>query len=227
MDVVKAFEAIGGEFVTPPDELLKKLEKVRAVIFDWDGVFNLGLKGENAPSNFVESDSMAINLFRYFLWKKDHYRLPISAIITGADNPTAKYFASREHFHMAFCKFRNKRHALNELCATYDLEPSEICFFFDDILDFSVAEMVGLRIMVHRDGSPLTHYYARARGLVDYYTGTQGGNGAIRESVEMMLGLANSFEMVTDDRMAISAEYQQYWLQRQAIETSSRTFDAQ
>ena len=225
MDVVKAFEGIGGEFVTPPDEVLQRIQKIRAVVFDWDGVFNLGLKGENAPSNFVESDSMAINLFRYFLWKKNDFRLPVAGIITGADNPTAKYFATREHFHVAFCKFRNKRHALNELSATHDLEPEQICFFFDDILDFSVAELAGLRIMVHRDGSPLTHYYARERGLVDYYTACQGGHGAIRESVEMMLGLSNAFEEVTDDRMRISQEYQQYWLQRQAIEVSLRTFE--
>lgn len=225
MDVVKTFEEVGGEFVTPPKELLARLQKIKAVVFDWDGVFNLGMKGENAPSNFVESDSMAINLFRYFLWRKNDFRLPIAAIITGADNPTAKYFAERENFHAAFCKFKNKRHALNELSATFNVEPDEVCFFFDDVLDFSVAELAGLRIMVNRDGSPLTRYYSKIRGLVDYHTGTQGGNGAIREAVEMMLGLSESFESIVDNRMQMSSEYQQYWLQRGAIVTSMRTFE--
>ena len=38
------FENIGGTFITPADHLKEKLSKIKAYIFDWDGVFNNGSK---------------------------------------------------------------------------------------------------------------------------------------------------------------------------------------
>lgn len=223
MDVAKAYKALGGEFVTSPMALKKRLESIKALVFDWDGVFNAGAKGEDFPSSFNEPDSMGINLFRYFLWKQAKSTLPITGIITGADNPTAKYFAEREHLHFVFSSYKDKRLALDEFCSMHGFQPSEVCFFFDDVLDFSVAELVGLRIMIRREGSLLTQKYAAEHGLVDYYTGLHGDSGAIREAIEMMLGLSNAFEGVVDGRVALSPEYLQYWSDRQAVKTTFKS----
>ena len=38
-DLISLFEDLGGEFITPPVKLMQKWSKIKAFIFDWDGVF--------------------------------------------------------------------------------------------------------------------------------------------------------------------------------------------
>src|SRR5262245_65932439 len=90
------FSRLGGTFVTPIATLVERMRSVRGFVSDWDGVFNQGTKGEGAESTYSEPDSMGTNLLRYALWRK-HGQLPIAALITGAENPSARTFALREH----------------------------------------------------------------------------------------------------------------------------------
>ncbi|HUL80560.1 MAG TPA: phosphatase, partial [Gammaproteobacteria bacterium] len=92
------FAKLGGAFLTPPSVLRARMKSIRGIVSDWDGVFNAGSKGEGATSTFGEPDSMGINLLRYALYR-EHNRLPVAALITGEDNPSARAFAQREHFH--------------------------------------------------------------------------------------------------------------------------------
>ena len=81
------FQTLGARFVTAPEALQKKLSRIRALIFDWDGVFNAGQKGEGVTSHFTEPDSMGSNMLRFGLWLPQR-RMPIVAVITGVDNST-------------------------------------------------------------------------------------------------------------------------------------------
>jgi hypothetical protein len=90
-----AFSRLGGTFVTPAATLVERMRTIRGFVSDWDGVFNQGAKGEGAESTYSEPDSMGTNLLRYALWRK-HGKLPIAALITGAENPSARNFAVRE-----------------------------------------------------------------------------------------------------------------------------------
>ena len=90
--LVEKFTAAGGNFVTPVEELIQKLAECRAVVFDWDGVFNAGRKGHTSSSGFAEVDSMGTNMLRYGLWRRQG-ELPYTAIITGENNESAIGFA--------------------------------------------------------------------------------------------------------------------------------------
>jgi len=83
------FSRLGGTFVTPIGTLIERMGTIRGFVSDWDGVFNQGAKGEGAESTYSEPDSMGINLLRYALWR-EHGELPIAALITGAENPSAR-----------------------------------------------------------------------------------------------------------------------------------------
>ena len=50
-DIENTFKSVGGEFVSSPILISKKLKKIKALVFDWDGVFNDGVKasGEGSP----------------------------------------------------------------------------------------------------------------------------------------------------------------------------------
>lgn len=218
--IEKTFTALGGQFVTPADALTEKLKAVRAIVFDWDGVFNDGVKTESGSSSFSEVDSMGTNLLRFGFWLYHGGQLPVAAVITGVTNDLADTLVGREHFHACYSQAKHKVDVLAHLLEKHNLEPKEVAFFFDDALDLSVAEIVGVRIMIRRNANPLFTNYVMQNGLVDYVTGSQSGQFAVREGCELMLGLLGQFDTVMAERLRYKPVYDNYYQQRQAIEPS-------
>lgn len=216
--VLAEFQAIGASFILPIDELAHRLDNCRAVVFDWDGVFNAGRKGQSAGSDFAEADSMGTNMLRYGLWRKLG-KLPFTAIISGENNDSAIQFARREHLNSVFTGVRNKRLVIEQLCDNAGLSPEQIICVFDDINDLSMANHCGLRLMVRRNASPLLADYVAKRSLCDYISGVESGSFAVREICELLLGLLDSYDPVLDSRVAYDDEYQSYLQRRQAVVT--------
>jgi 3-deoxy-D-manno-octulosonate 8-phosphate phosphatase (KDO 8-P phosphatase) len=213
------FEALGGVFVTPAAALAEKLERVRGLIFDWDGVFNAGTKGQGAASTYSEPDSMGTNLLRFALWRAHREVLPVAAVISGAENPSAREFAEREHFHAVYTGVKDKRWAADALGARHGLAPAELIAVFDDVNDLGFAARCGIRVLVRRDGSPLTRDYAVSQRRCDYVTAQSGDRYAVREICELLLGLLGAFEAVAQLRLAWDEEYRRYFAARQAVAT--------
>lgn len=218
------FTTIGGKFITPFNELKTKFQSAKAIIYDWDGVFNNGSKTANGSSNFSEVDSMGTNLLRYSNYLK-HGTLPLSAIISGEKNDTAFYFCKRECFHYSFFKAgNNKIDALNFICEQNKIKPHEVVYFFDDVLDLSIAEVCGVRILIDQKVNPLFIDYCVKNNLVDYKTGAAGGSYAVREATELLIALNENYERVITDRKKSSSEYKTYLNLRRSIETRYYTF---
>ncbi len=217
-DIERIFTDLGGQFITPVDILTQKLRAVRAIVFDWDGVFNDGTKTEAGSSSFSEVDSMGTNLLRFGLWLQQDRQLPVAAIITGVTNTQSETLVRREHFHASYSQAKHKIDVLQHLLDQHNLQPSEVAFFFDDALDLSVSEVAGVRIMVRRDANPLFTRYVTDNGLVDYITGSQSGQFAIRESCELLLGLLGQYDTVMQERLRYHPVYNDYYQQRQAVE---------
>jgi 3-deoxy-D-manno-octulosonate 8-phosphate phosphatase (KDO 8-P phosphatase) len=216
-DVGRKFEREGAAFVTPAEELAVKLSRIRALVFDWDGVFNRGEKGSAQSSGFNEADSMGINMLRFGLWLRER-RLPIAAIVTGEANPSSELFAARERFHRLFQGVRDKRQAIAAICDEHDVAASEIACVFDDINDLSMAESCGVRILVRRRASILLTERIVGSRACDYVTACSSGEYPVREAAEMMLGLLGAFDSVVSARVANDETYRAYFSMRQAIE---------
>lgn len=198
-----------GEFLVRPEELERKLTGIKAFVFDWDGVFNNGVKDEQGSSSFNEVDSMAINMLRFNYYLRSG-EVPITAIISGEKNNISFQFAERERFHSVYYKIQYKVDALKHLCSMYNIAPSEVAFFFDDILDIAPAALCGLRIMVGRQYNPLFTELVKERQLADYITAADGGHYAIREAAELLLGVTGQYNNTILQRSDFSADYQQY-----------------
>lgn len=211
-----AFEGIGGRFLTPPAEISQRLRGIRAVVFDWDGVFNDGSKDAQGSSGFNEVDSMGTNLLRFGLWLEQG-RLPAAGILTGVHNGRALELVQREHFHAAYVNAKHKTDALDHFLQQHQLQPQEVAFFFDDALDLSVAERVGLRICIRRSASILFTQYVEKQGLADYLTGSESGRFAVREGCELLLGLLGVYDRVMAERLRFRPVYELYYAQRQAV----------
>ena len=225
MDAIKnIYETIGAEFVTPTNEIIEKLKEIKAFIFDWDGVFNSGEKNGGGSSSFNEIDSMGTNLLRFSYYLKNK-QLPQTAIISGEKNESAFYFSNREHFNASYFKIAHKKWALEHFCTMYNLQPNQVCYFFDDVLDLDIAQKAGLRILIARKASILFTNYVKENNLTDYMTANQSGNFAIREACEMLMGINGTFNEAITRRMNYDEVYQQYLMERNLPSTHFYTYN--
>jgi len=215
---LEVFSKLGGTFVTPIGTLVERTRAIRGFVSDWDGVFNQGAKGEGAESTYSEPDSMGTNLLRYALWRK-HRQLPIAALITGAENPSARNFALREHFHAIYYGARNKTAAIEALCRVQRISSEQLVCLFDDVNDLGMAFACGIRVFVQRSASPLLRQYVVRQGLCDYVTAHPPERHAVREVCELMLGLLGAFDAVVASRVAWDRDYAAYFAARQALAT--------
>ncbi|HAD97668.1 MAG TPA: phosphatase [Cryomorphaceae bacterium] len=208
----------GGRFIRSAFDLGDKLTEIKAFVFDWDGVFNDGRKGQNVYSHFSEIDSMGIQMLRfgYFLKNKS---LPVVSVITGKQNPSAVSWAKREHLDVVYLKCVQKQKALLDLCDNYNITPSEVCYVYDDILDVPVAKLTGIRLAVGRNANPLFLKYLEKNQLVDYISGCNGAEHAVREFCELLLLLMDKHYEVIDRRASYDQKYQEYYASRQALRT--------
>ncbi len=217
-------EVFNGRFLTPPANILAKLEKIKAYVFDWDGVFNNGQKDENNTSLFNEIDAMGVNMLRFNHYKRKGV-MPLFGIITGERNSASHSFSNREHMDFCYYKIKHKSTALEHLCNEHNLSPDEILFMFDDILDLDVAAKVGVRMMVSRPSNPLLIKYAEERQLMDYLTENDGNKHAVREVVEMLIGLTGRYDETIADRIAYNNTYREFITKRNSLPTEYYTID--
>jgi 3-deoxy-D-manno-octulosonate 8-phosphate phosphatase (KDO 8-P phosphatase) len=216
-DTERRFRELGGRFVTPAAQIAANLRGLRALVFDWDGVFNSGVKGAGA-SGFSEPDSMGTNMLRFALWRERGTQ-PVCAVVSGADNPAAREFAKREHFHDVYCGIRDKSLAFASFVKTHDIRSSAVAYVFDDINDLAVARACGLRILVRRDASPLFLDHVARHGLCDYITAHESGRYAVREACELLIGLLEQYEAVVTARSNVDPHYEAYFAERQRLAT--------
>jgi 3-deoxy-D-manno-octulosonate 8-phosphate phosphatase (KDO 8-P phosphatase) len=212
------FTELGAVFCNSASDISTRLKGIKAFVFDWDGVFNNASKNADKSSNFNEADSMGTNMLRfsYFLI---HHKTPAMAIISGERNEMAFYFSGREHFHTSYYKIPDKMIALKHFCEKQGLRPNEIAYFFDDVLDLSIASVAGLRIMINRKANPLLKNYVLNHALADYITAHESGDFAIREACEMLMGLNGNYNNCLDERKDFSEIYKNYLHQRQSVQT--------
>jgi len=217
-DIIRKFSELGGSFITSPEDLRKKIDGIKAFIFDWDGVFNNGQKIAGSGSPFSEVDSMGTNLLRFSHYLKTG-QLPICAIISGEKNDSAISLSERECFHYSFFKTPHKIEALEFICKKQNITPSEVAYVFDDVLDLSIAKVCGLRILVRHKSNVLFENYCQKHRLADYITASDGNHYAVRETCELLMGLNGNFDECISQRGDYSKTYNDYLLLRRAIKT--------
>jgi 3-deoxy-D-manno-octulosonate 8-phosphate phosphatase (KDO 8-P phosphatase) len=221
--VEDTFTALGGQFLTPAADIAQKYAQLKAFIFDWDGVFNNGIKYSEAGSLYSEADSMGTNMLRFDHWLLTGH-LPHVFIITGANNTTSIKFAKREHFDAVFINCKNKREALAEITEKYGLESKEAAFVFDDILDVDLATKCGLSFAVKRSASPLFTNYLVNNNVCDYITAHKGRQHAVREISELLMGLNGSYDQTISKRIQYEGDYLNYLSARNSVETIEHNF---
>ena len=75
--------------------------------------------------------------------------------------------------------------AIDEICANLNLKYDEIAYIGDDINDLEVIKNVGL-------GCTVSDAMQCVKEAADYITRLNGGQGAVREVVELILNMRGS-----------------------------------
>ncbi|MCQ2974454.1 MAG: hypothetical protein MJ211_06535 [Bacteroidales bacterium] len=211
------FSDRGGQFLIPLSDFISKVSKIKCLIFDWDGVFNSGVKGDGVYSCFSEVDSMGLNILR-FGYKLKFNEILLAGIISGEKNPSTEKFVNREHLNFKCLGFKDKIEGFNYVLKQYSLIPEQVAFVFDDILDLSLAEKCGLRFQINRLATPMFNNYVKNNNLADYVSANCGDKFAVREISELMLASIDVYNQAVKSRTKFDEKYSEYISQRNSIQ---------
>ncbi|UPQ88111.1 3-deoxy-manno-octulosonate-8-phosphatase KdsC [Vibrio sinaloensis] len=106
------------------------------------------------------------------------------AIITGRES---KIVADRMEYlgiDLVYQGVEDKICAYKDITARTNIDPSQICYIGDDLVDLPVMDLVGIKAAV-ADCHPILKRHA------NYVTVTNGGFGAVREVCDLILAAKN------------------------------------
>jgi 3-deoxy-D-manno-octulosonate 8-phosphate phosphatase (KDO 8-P phosphatase) len=154
---------------------------IKAIAFDVDGVltdgaFWWGPDGQEWK-RFSFADIMGLSLAR-----KAGLQL---ALISGEDSPLVDRLASKMGITDVHKNCKDKALALRSFAQSRHLKLEEICFMGDDVNDLAALEIAGLAA-APADARPVVVEKCK------YVAKANGGNGAVREVIDMILAQART-----------------------------------
>lgn len=165
--------------------IIKKAKKIKIFLMDVDGVLTDGKfyiyeNGITARA-FHFHDGMAIYLAHKAGLK--------TGIISAKDSHSIKMRAEELHMNFIYLGMENKLTALNSLLQQNYIDKQEIAYIGDDLIDIPVFEHVGLSIAV-------ANAVEDAKHAAHYVTSACGGNGAVREAIDLILKAQGLYQKI-------------------------------
>jgi 3-deoxy-D-manno-octulosonate 8-phosphate phosphatase (KDO 8-P phosphatase) len=170
-------------------DVTRLASKIRLLLMDVDGVLTDG-KLYNVPGpdgkmwetkGFDSQDGIALQ------WMA---RLGIATgLISGRVSPATVERATQCKFKYIYQGHTEKIPILNEILADAKLDPSEVAYIGDDFTDIVVMRRVGFSVATANcrpEMKPIAHYV----------TGVPGGQGAVREVIELILKAQGKWEEI-------------------------------
>jgi len=153
------------------------MEKIQAIALDVDGVltdggFWWGPNGEEWK-RFSFADVMGISLARKAGL--------IVALISGEDSPLVDRFAAKMGITDIEKNCRDKARALRQFSERRNIPLASICFMGDDVNDLEAMRIAGL-------AAAPADAREEARRQAAFVAAKNGGNGAVRELIDAILG---------------------------------------
>jgi 3-deoxy-D-manno-octulosonate 8-phosphate phosphatase (KDO 8-P phosphatase) len=156
--------------------MTERVRKIKMLLLDVDGVMTDG-------GIFIGSDS--IELKRFHVQDGAGIALAKAAgllvgIITGRDSEAVRRRAKELEIDEVQQGVLHKEESYEVILEKYGLRDEEVAYMGDDLLDIPVLKRVGLSICVANGAQEV-------KRVSRYITKKKGGEGAVREVVEMIL----------------------------------------
>ena len=161
-------------------ELRERLGRVRLLLMDVDGVLTDG-KLYNVPDlngkifetkAFDSQDGISLQWLSWYGIK--------TGLISGRVSPATAERAAQCKFSYVYQGHIEKIPILEEILADAGIDRSEVAYIGDDLTDVVVMRRVGFSVAT-------ANARAEVKKCADYVTEVAGGQGAVREVVEMLL----------------------------------------
>jgi 3-deoxy-D-manno-octulosonate 8-phosphate phosphatase (KDO 8-P phosphatase) len=177
----------------PPDLIARRAAPVRLLVLDVDGVMTDGriwfVPAPGAPSDLVEvkafdaSDGAGIAAAQ---------RLGLRiGIVSGRSSPAVTRRAAELGIEDVRQGVREKDPAIREIMLQRGVEPREVGFVGDDIVDLPAMLQVGFPVAVANAADEVKERAA-------YVTTARGGRGAVREVVELILKVQGKWDAMVE-----------------------------
>jgi 3-deoxy-D-manno-octulosonate 8-phosphate phosphatase (KDO 8-P phosphatase) len=163
--------------------VLARAKKIKCITFDVDGIMTdggLGIGDDGQEYKFFHSlDGLGMKLL-----KNTGIQL---AIITGRTSNIVKQRADSTGIAHFYQGVEDKLVAFEDLLQKMGLQPDEVAFMGDDVVDAPPMLRCGLAITV-----PTGHYLLKPHA--HYITTARAGYGAVREACELIMIAQGTFE---------------------------------
>ncbi len=153
-----------------------KIKKIKVLALDVDGVLTdgkivLDSRGEETK-NFDVKDGFALVLLKHAGFK--------TAIITARASKVVSLRAKDLNMDKVYQDAFPKMGAYQALLRHFKVKDENVCFVGDDLPDIQVLKRVGFSVAV-------SNAVPEVKKAADYVTKNKGGNGAVREIIELIL----------------------------------------
>ena len=160
-------------------------EQIELILSDVDGVLTDGsviYTNEGIEiKRFHIRDGMGIRI-----WQRAGYRF---GLLTARSSNVVKVRAAEIGVEIVRQGFDDKLAETKRIAESLELDLSQIAYIGDDLVDLQVVNAVGLGIAVN-------DAVAEVQAAADYVTQADGGHGAVREIIEMVLKAKHRWETV-------------------------------
>jgi YrbI family 3-deoxy-D-manno-octulosonate 8-phosphate phosphatase len=167
--------------------LSRRCAAIEFLLLDVDGVLTDGriIYGDNGVEwkIFHVRDGSGLKL-----WHNAGKR---SAVISGRSSRVVEVRAAELGIALVLQGVMDKSPAYQRVLTEMNLRTEQVCFIGDDVPDLPILGNCGLAVAV-ADACP------EARAAAHYITRAQGGRGAIRETVEVILRCQNRWQGVVE-----------------------------
>lgn len=159
-----------------PADIIERARKIKLLIMDCDGVLTdgrlyFGTSGEELKVFHARDGQGIVD------WHKAGFR---SGIISGRNSSIVEMRAKQLGVEFIYQGRKEKVSAFNELISEAGVIAEEAAFIGDDTPDAEVFPLVGLAVAV-------ADAHEKVKAAAHYVTKRNGGHGAVREFVDLIL----------------------------------------
>ncbi len=155
---------------------MEALERVKMLILDVDGVLTQGEIGWDSEGRefklFNSLDGMGLKLL-----EEKGIRV---VVITGRPSSPTEFRFKDLALGELYDNVKDKLSFAKKLAERYGISPQEICFVGDDLNDLPLLLWVGFPVAVK-------NAVKEVKRVAKYITSLEGGKGAVREVVDLIL----------------------------------------
>lgn len=163
--------------------LKDRLKRIKLLVMDVDGVLTDGkivFDDKGGELKFFDvQDGLGVVILKRMGIK--------TAIITAKGSKVVERRAQDMQVDKLYQDADNKLTALLSLLKELNLSSAETCFIADELIDLPAIKKVGLAVAV-KNAAP------EVKECAHYVTKKTGGNGAVREIIEMILKAQNKWQ---------------------------------